>query len=53
LLQLPICSIQTIGLLPDARSFYNRGLSYRKLEKEEKAIKDFKKAQDLDPNQWQ
>jgi tetratricopeptide (TPR) repeat protein len=36
--------------LNDAISFANRGFAYRHLGKEEKAIKDFKKAQALDPS---
>ena len=42
---------QAITLSPnDAISFASRGFAYRHLGKEEKAIKDFKKAQALDPS---
>jgi tetratricopeptide (TPR) repeat protein len=33
-----------------ARPLYNRALAYRELGEEEKAIEDFKEAQELDPS---
>jgi tetratricopeptide (TPR) repeat protein len=64
LLQLPICSIQTIGLLQKAINdydqaitlnpentevFVNRGITYARLGEHQKAIKDFNQAIKLDP----